>query len=67
VHASDNRLTEEGSAKFFLGDRGQTTVMERGRLSDREIRKIQKFIESHYKEMYLLWSEFGGGGFYRNA
>ena len=65
VHASDGHLTEHGSAKFFVGERGQSSVMERGRISDRDIRKIQKFIESHYKEMYLLWSEFGGNGFYR--
>lgn len=58
---------EEDSSKFFVGETGQTTVVERGKLSDRDVRRIQKFIGNHYKEMYLLWSEFGGGDFYRNA
>lgn len=65
VHAGDGRLAEHGSAKFFIGERGQSSVTERGRLSDRDIRKIQKFIGNHYKEMYLMRSEFGGGSFYR--
>lgn len=67
VHASDKRLTEEASAKFFVGEDGHSTVMERGRMTDRDIRKIQKFIANHYKEMYMLWSEFGGGDYYRNV
>lgn len=67
VHASDRRLTEAGSAKLFVGKDGQTTVMERGCLTDRDIRKIQAFILNHYKEMYLLWSEYGGGDYYQNA
>lgn len=44
-----------------------TTVTERGRLTDLEIRKIQKFIGVHYKEMYLLWCSYDGGEFYRNV
>lgn len=65
VHVSDGRLTEHGSAKFFVVERGQSSVMERGRLTDREVLKIQKCIGDHYKEMYLMWSGFGGGSFYR--
>lgn len=67
VHASDGRLTERGSAKFFVSESGMTTVTERGRLTDLEIRKIQKFIGVHYKEMYLLWCSYDGGEFYRNV
>ena len=40
VHASDRKLTEGGSAKFFVKDDGSTVLQERGSLTDREIRKI---------------------------
>ena len=53
VHASDRKLTEIGSAKFFVKDNGDTLVQNRGILNDREIRKIQEFIKQNYQEMYL--------------
>ena len=37
VHASDRKLTEAGSAKFFVMNNGDTTVEKRGQLNDREI------------------------------
>ena len=40
VHASDRKLTEAGSAKFFVKDNGVTVLQNRGILNDREIRKI---------------------------
>ena len=58
VHASDRKLTETGSAKFFVKDNGDTLVQNRGILNDREIRKIQEFIKQNYQEMYLKWSEY---------
>ena len=64
VHASDSRLTEGGSAKFFVKEDGATELMEKGRLTDKEVRIIQRFIKLHYQEMYLVWSEFGGQGFF---
>lgn len=60
VHASDRRLTEAGSAKFFVRDNGDTVLQERGILTDREISKIQKFIKQNYQEMYLKWSAYNG-------
>lgn len=53
VHASDRKLTEAGSAKFFVKDNGDTVLQNRGILNDREIRKIQAFIKQNYQEMYL--------------
>lgn len=45
VHASDRKLTEAGSAKFFVMNNGDTTVERQGQLSDREVRKIREFIK----------------------
>ena len=64
VHASDTKLTEAGSAKFFVKSNGDTTVEKRGRLNDRELRQIQAFIKQHYQEMYLKWQELSESGFY---
>ena len=62
VHASDRKLTEAGSAKFFVKSNGDTIVENQGMLTDREMRKIQAFIKD--KEMYLKWSEMSENGFY---
>lgn len=64
VHASDRKLTEAGSAKFFVKSNGDTIVQNQGMLTDREMRKIQAFIKDNYKEMYLKWSEISENGFY---
>ena len=54
VHASDRKLTEAGSAKFFVKKDGETTIEHVGQLSEREIRIIREFIKENYKEMYLI-------------
>ncbi|MCD8027923.1 MAG: DUF4160 domain-containing protein [Erysipelotrichaceae bacterium] len=64
VHASDKRLSESGSAKFFVFNNGDTSVQDRSVLNDREVKKIQKFIKQHYQEMYLKWREYTDTGFY---
>ena len=64
VHASDRKLTESGSAKFFVMSNGETTVEKQGQLNDREVRKIREFIKQHYKEMYLKWQELADTGYY---
>ena len=64
AHASDSRLTESGSAKFFVRGDGSTVVQKKGILSDREIRIIQSFIKEHYLEMYELWKTDSDNGFY---
>ena len=65
VHASDRRLTESGSAKFFVKSNGDTILQNKGILTDREIHKIQAFIKENYKDMYLKWAEYSENGFYR--
>lgn len=64
AHASDSKLTEAGSAKFWVNSDGSTIVQHRGVLTDRELNKIQKFIKLHYLEMYEKWSRASNNGFY---
>lgn len=65
VHASDRRLTEGGSAKFFVKENGDTELASRGSLSDHEVNDIRRFIKKNYKEMYLRWRDYSDEGFYR--
>ena len=67
VHASDNKLTEIGSAKFFVKVNGDTVVKERGRLNDKVIRTIREFIKDNYKEMYICWAKMSPNGFYEKG
>ena len=64
VHASDRKLTESGSAKFFVMSNGDTTVENRGVLTDREITKIRGFIKENYKDMYITWITYSDKGFF---
>ena len=64
VLASDRRLTEAGSAKFFVKKDGETTIENSGQLTDKEIRIIREFIKENYKEMYMKWAQKSDNGFY---
>lgn len=64
VHASDAKLTETGSAKFFVKENGDTVVQTKGVLTDKEIRIIRGFIKENVKDMYLKWREMSTKGFY---
>jgi len=64
VHASDSKLTEGGSAKFFVKSNGDSILQNRGILNDREISKIIDFIKDHYQEMYIRWSQYSNKGYY---
>lgn len=65
VHASDSKLTEKGSATFFVRENGDTVVQKRGVLTDQEVRKIQDFIKTNYLDMYRTWSQISDEGCYR--
>lgn len=65
VHASDRKLTEAQSAKFFVRSDGSSDLRKRGDLTDREINIIMKFIAENYLDMYKTWKDFGGGDFYQ--
>lgn len=64
VHASDTKLTEAGSAKFFVKSNGDSVLKNRGVLTDKELRIIQDFIKDNYREMYLTWSVMSQNGFF---
>lgn len=64
VHASDRKLTEAGSAKFFVKGNGDSVLQHRGILTDREISKIQEFIKENYEAMYEKWMQYSENGFY---
>ena len=65
VHASDRKLKERNSAKFFVRADGSTVLKQRGDLTDREISIISRFIKENYLDMYQTWKDFGGGDYYR--
>ena len=62
--ASDSKLSEGGSAKFFVKSNGDAVLQNRGALNNREIARISEFIKDHYQEMYLRWSQYSRKGFY---
>ena len=64
VHASDRKLTQAGSAKFFVKSDGDTTIEKQVQLNEREVREIRKFIKKNYKEMYLKWQQLANTGYY---
>lgn len=64
VHASDRKLTEAGSAKFFVKENGDTLLQNRGILTEKELSKIQDFIKINYKDMYIKWSEYSSNGYF---
>ena len=64
AHASDSKLTEEGSAKFFVKGNGDTVLQHRGRLTDQEVNKIQSFIKDNYQTMYAKWKEYSKTDYY---
>ena len=47
VHASDRRLTEQGSAKLFVKGNGDTIVKDKGILTDKELRIIREFVKDN--------------------
>ena len=65
VPASDKKLTEAGSAKFFVKGNGDSVLQNKGILTDREISKIQAFIKENYEKMYEKWAQYSENGFYR--
>ena len=64
AHASDRKLTEKGSAKFFVKSNGDSVITNKGELSERDLLRIQKFIKENYITMFEKWREYSQNGFY---
>ncbi len=64
VHASDSGLTEAGSAKLFVKPNGDTIIHHKGRVSDSDMKKIQKYIKLNHETMFEIWSEYSKHGYY---
>lgn len=64
VHASDKELSENGSAKFFVYDDGSTRITEWGTVNERDMKKIQAYIQANYKNMYNKWIKYSDNGYY---
>ena len=62
---ASSKLSEGGSAKFFVKSNGDSVVQSRDMLNDKEIARIAEFIKEHYQEMYLRWSQYSDKGFFR--
>lgn len=65
MHASDEELTEAGSAKFFVRGDGSSYMTNQGKLTEREATQIQRFIAENYETMYLVWRTMSQNGFYQ--
>ena len=64
AHARDGKLTEKGSAKFFVKSGGATVVVRKGSLKAKQISGIQKYIKLNYLRMYVQWRTASVNGFY---
>lgn len=67
VHASDKQLTEAGSAKLFVYENGDTKIENMGRVSDKDMNIIQKYIKKNYQTMYEKWKQNSPNGFYNSV
>ncbi len=65
VHASDKALTENGSAKLFVYENGDTKVERYGMVNEQDMRRIQRYIKNNYIEMYKKWSKYSDTGYYK--
>lgn len=64
VHASNKTLSENGSAKLFVYENGDTKVEQYGMVNEQDMHKIQRYIKNNYLEMYKKWCQYSDTGFY---
>ena len=64
VHASDKELSEVFSAKLFVYDNGDTKIINRGTVSDRDLIEIQKYIKGNHEKLCEKWSMYSDSGYY---
>ncbi len=64
AHASDRKLKERGSAKFFVKQDGSTIVARKGGLKPKQISGIRDYIKINFLRMYVQWRTASVNGFY---
>ena len=64
VHAGDEEMTEDRSAKFFVYADGSSVMKRRGDLTKKQQAGIQKYIQKHYLAMYAKWRRKSKQGFF---
>lgn len=64
VHAGDEEMSEDSSAKFFVKADGSSVMKRRGDLSRKEQVGIQRYIKKHYMSMYAKWARMSKHGFF---
>lgn len=64
VHASDSKLSEEGSAKLFVYSNGDTKVIRNGKVNERDMLDIRRYIKNNYEIMYKKWRKYSDNGYY---
>lgn len=64
VHASDQSMSVNGSAKLFVYENGDTLVQQKGMVSDSDMKLIQEYIKCNYKQMYKMWKMYSENGYY---
>lgn len=64
VHAGNEEMSEDCSAKFFVYADGSSVMKRRGNLTRKQQSGIQRYIKKHYLAMYAKWSRKSKQGFY---
>jgi len=64
VHAGNEEMAEETSAKFFVRADGSSVMQRKGDLTRKEQVGIQHYIQKHYLAMYAKWTRKSKQGFY---
>lgn len=64
VHAGNEELSEDSSAKFFVRADGSSVMKRKGDLTRKEQAGIRRYIKKHYLTMYAKWSRKSKQGFY---
>ncbi len=65
LHASDKKLTEKDSAKFWVYEDGTSRIEKMGRLKQREAAIIQKWIQDNIGIIAQKWGEYADETVYK--
>lgn len=60
AHAAKSMGDVGGAAKFFVSEDGSTKVMDKGRLTPKQIREVQRYIKTNHVDMFKFWKEEDG-------